>query len=38
VARLERMGKLTPAETSDVFQQVQKLAQVWHLVGKEFLL
>ncbi|MES1241152.1 MAG: PIN domain-containing protein [Acidobacteriota bacterium] len=31
-ARLERMGKLTAAETSDVFQQLQKLAQVWHLV------
>lgn len=32
VARLERMGKLTPMETSDVFQQIQKLAQVWNLV------
>jgi uncharacterized protein len=32
VARLERMGKLTPAETSEVFQQLQKLAQVWHFV------
>jgi predicted nucleic acid-binding protein len=32
VARLERMGKLTPAETSEVFQQLQDLAQVWHLI------
>jgi hypothetical protein len=32
MARLERMGKLTPAETSDVFQQIQKLAQTWNLI------
>jgi predicted nucleic acid-binding protein len=32
VARLERMGQLTPEETSEVFQQLQALAQVWHLI------
>jgi hypothetical protein len=32
LARLEREGKLTSAETSDVFQQLQELAEVWHVV------
>lgn len=32
VARLERMGQLTPAETSEVFQQLQEVARVWHLI------
>jgi uncharacterized protein len=32
VTRLERMGKLTPAEVSDVFQQIQELAKVWHVI------
>jgi predicted nucleic acid-binding protein len=32
VARLERMGKLTPEETSEVFQNLQEMAQVWHLI------
>jgi uncharacterized protein len=32
VARLERLGQLTPAETSEVFQQLQLLAKVWHLI------
>lgn len=31
-ARLERMGQLTPAETNEVFQQLQELALVWHLI------
>lgn len=32
VARLEREGKLTPAEASDVFQQLLGLAEVWHVI------
>lgn len=32
VARLEREGKLTPAESSDVFQQLLELAEVWHVI------
>lgn len=32
IARLERMGQLTPAQAKDVFQQLQELAQVWHLI------
>lgn len=32
VARLERMGKLTPAEVSDVFEQIQEIAKVWHVI------
>lgn len=32
VARLERMGKLTSAETSEAFEELQELARVWHLI------
>jgi hypothetical protein len=32
VARLERMGQITPEETNEVFQQLQDMAQVWHLI------
>lgn len=32
VARLERMGQLTAAETNQVFEQLQELTQVWHLI------
>jgi predicted nucleic acid-binding protein len=32
VARLERAGALTPAEANQVFQQLQELARVWHLI------
>ncbi|MEP7008757.1 MAG: type II toxin-antitoxin system VapC family toxin [Acidobacteriota bacterium] len=32
VARLERMGKITPDEASDVFQQVQEIAKVWNVI------
>lgn len=32
VARLERMGQLTPTETNEAFQQLQELAQIWHLI------
>lgn len=32
VARLERMGKLTSAETSEVFEQLQELVPVWNVI------
>lgn len=32
VARLERTGALNPAEVNQVFQQLQDLARVWHLI------
>lgn len=32
VARLERMGQITTAEASDVFQQVQEIAKVWNVI------
>jgi predicted nucleic acid-binding protein len=32
VARLERMGKLASAEASGVFQRLEELAEVWHVV------
>lgn len=31
-ARLEREGKLTPAEASDVFQHLQELAEIWQVI------
>jgi uncharacterized protein len=31
-ARLEREGKLTPPETNDVFQHLQELAEIWHVI------
>ena len=32
VARLERMGQITSAEASDVFQQIQEIAKVWNVI------
>jgi predicted nucleic acid-binding protein len=32
VARLERMSVLAPAEVNQVFEQLQEIARVWHLI------
>ena len=32
IARLERMGLLAAEQANDAFRQLQKLAQVWHLI------
>ena len=32
VARLERMEKITPAQASSAFYQLQALADVWHVI------
>jgi predicted nucleic acid-binding protein len=32
VARLERMGQLTSAETNEVFEQLRELALTWHFI------
>lgn len=32
VARLERMEQITPSEASSAFDQLQSLAEVWHVI------